>query len=186
MSLYNMLCGVNPATPIILSLLKLTEADFARFRDICIAADGKTITVYTRLGGGNRQHYQQVLDRLKAHPLYVRDYDDDFDNTFANVEFKAPGDEQAAVLAKLAALPQVGSEHPSAKMKRILEQMKEHKPGDVMSPEVANALRVGEALISQVAGLPPGHRGEVSNEHGGVVLVSGGTGHVNIKSKDTK
>jgi hypothetical protein len=64
-----------------------------RFRDIYFEnEEGKEpkIIVYTRNGGGNREWYQYVFELLSNHPLYIQDYDDDFDSTYAYIEFKAP------------------------------------------------------------------------------------------------
>jgi hypothetical protein len=132
MSLYNMLFGQNPATPILVAALNLDngspdnwekrfeeicdswgEPDIhsekgqalmkeakeigyyptGRFRDIYYqheeGSDPK-IVLYTRNGGGNRDWYQYVFELLENHPLYLNDYDDDFDCTYAYIEFKAP------------------------------------------------------------------------------------------------
>lgn len=62
-----------------------------RFRDIYFEnEDEPKIILYTRNGGGNRDSYQYVFELLSQHPLYIRDYDDDFDTTYAYIEFKAP------------------------------------------------------------------------------------------------
>lgn len=132
MSLYNMLFGQNPATPILMAALNLdnkapenweerfnelsddwgeldiySEAGQAlmkeakeigyyptgRFRDIYYqheeGSDPKII-LYTRNGGGNREYYQYVFELLENHPLHITDYDDDFDCTYAYIEFEAP------------------------------------------------------------------------------------------------
>jgi len=63
-----------------------------RFRDIFYQKDedGQTkIVLYTRNGGGNREAYGYVFDLLSEHPLYIQDYDDDFDSTYAYIEFKS-------------------------------------------------------------------------------------------------
>jgi hypothetical protein len=132
MSLYNMLFGQNPASPILIASLNLDnqapegweekyqeicdswgEPDIhsekgqalmkeckelgyyptGRFRDIYFEyEEGKEpkIVLYTRNGGGNRDWYQYVFELLSNHPLYIQDYDDDFDSTYAYIEFKAP------------------------------------------------------------------------------------------------
>jgi len=132
MSLYNMLFGQNPATPILIAALGLDSnqpldwenkfnrasdkwGEFdpyceagkslmdeaidskyyptGRFRDIYFEnQDGSTpkIILYTRNGGGNRDYYSWVFELLEKHPLYIQDYDDDFDYTYAYIEFKAP------------------------------------------------------------------------------------------------
>ena len=132
MSLYNMLFGKNPATPILTAALGLDgkepegffkkleafddgwgeydlgsaearailqeakDAGFfptGRFRDIFFERDesGKaSIILYTRNGGGNRPAYEWVFELLSAHPLYLGDWDDDFDSTYAYIKFSAP------------------------------------------------------------------------------------------------
>jgi hypothetical protein len=93
MSLYNALFGRNPMSHVLLATLGLDEGSVGRFRDCHLSRgeDGKTrIVVFTRNGGGNREDYQGVTDELQAHPNYLRDYDDDFDCTYASYEFSVP------------------------------------------------------------------------------------------------
>ena len=105
MSLYNMLHGVSEQAPILLAFLDLTEAKVGRFRDAYLSEDGTKIIVYTRNGGGNRAHKMQseseegencnctgciITYQLPKHPNYIRDYDDDYDCTYAYVEFTVP------------------------------------------------------------------------------------------------
>ena len=111
MSLYNMLFGMNEIAPALLFILDLNQPDkiwdSGRFRDIYLNEDGTSIILYTRNGGGNRRHwdlshskYKEGPDcpcpgciityKLKKHPNYIRDYDDDFDSTYAYVEFGVP------------------------------------------------------------------------------------------------
>jgi hypothetical protein len=64
-----------------------------RFRDIYFEhEEGKEpkIVLYTRNGGGNRDWYEYVFELLSNHPLYIQNYDDDFDCTYAYIEFSAP------------------------------------------------------------------------------------------------
>lgn len=62
-----------------------------RFRDIYFENEGEPkIILYTRNGGGNREWYEYVFELLSSHPMYICDYDDDFDCTYAYIEFKAP------------------------------------------------------------------------------------------------
>jgi len=104
MSLYNILHGVNELAPILLAMLRLTPTEAGRFRDAYLNEDGTKIVVYTRNGGGNREHYDDECEagencnctgciityQLPKHPNYIRDYDDDFDRTYAYVEFSVP------------------------------------------------------------------------------------------------
>ena len=93
MSLYNALFGMNPAAGYLLGSLDKTKDDFGRFRDAYFEKNedgtGKII-VYTRCGGGNREDYEDVYDEMQDHPLYIKDYDDDFDCTYSYFEFNAP------------------------------------------------------------------------------------------------
>lgn len=83
-----------------------------RFRDIYLSDDGTKILLYTRNGGGNRECWDAegcpvypeedipqnhnpsclvyVNWKLTQHPNYIKDYDDDFDSTYAYFEFKVP------------------------------------------------------------------------------------------------
>jgi hypothetical protein len=91
MSMYNMLFGTNPIAPVLKQVLRLDVEggyDTGRFRDIYIEND--KIILYTRNGGGNRECYQDIIDLLAEHPNYITDYDDDFDCTYAYIEFSIP------------------------------------------------------------------------------------------------
>ena len=89
MSLYNALHGFNPGAAFVLQLLGKTSTDFARFRDAFVGADGN-LYVFTRLGGNNRESYESEIAELQTDPLYVRDFDDDFDSTYATFVFRVP------------------------------------------------------------------------------------------------
>lgn len=100
MSLYNMLFGQNEKADVILATLGLTKADVGRYRDVYL--NNGEIVVHTRNGGGNREYYQDVFDELSDHPCYLRDDDDDFDCTYANIYFSYP-EEYAAELRAIEA-----------------------------------------------------------------------------------
>ena len=105
MSLYNMVFGRSASAPVVLALLERSQDDFGRYRDAWIEkndAGELRLAVYTRNGGGNREDYQDVFDALSAHPLWLRDDDDDFDCTYATIYFRAPEDAVERV-KKLAA-----------------------------------------------------------------------------------
>jgi len=108
--LYNMINGVNPATFFILPMLGKHPDQYPRFRD-CFLGElsnskdldeigipikinditKKVISVYMRIGGGdNRNTYSKEIDELRAMPTYIKDYDDDFDNTYATFQFGFP------------------------------------------------------------------------------------------------
>lgn len=108
MSLYNMINGVNPATFFFLPMLGKHPDQYPRFRDCFIGtlenseetdqfglpkkktSDEDLISVYTRVGGGNREDYVDEIQELQNMPEYVRDFDDDFDSTFATFIFSVP------------------------------------------------------------------------------------------------
>lgn len=88
--MFNALFSENEYSDELLSFLSLTKEDVGRFRDCYLSKDGKAIIIYTRNGGGNREDYAYVFDNLSKHPNYIKDYDDDFDNTYASIEFSIP------------------------------------------------------------------------------------------------
>lgn len=88
MSLYNMIHGYASMAPILLKILDVNPEDIGRFRD-CYKL-GDKIVIYTRMGGGNREDYENEIDSLRAHSLYEYDEDDDFDCTYAAFYFSIP------------------------------------------------------------------------------------------------
>lgn len=103
MSMYGLVFGRNPIAPIILEALALPESAVGRFRDAFVS-NGE-FAIYTRNGGGNREHFSDdgteegedcfctgciITYHLPKHPNYLRDKDDDFDSTYATVYFSIP------------------------------------------------------------------------------------------------
>ena len=87
MSLYNAICGFNPACFLILPMLGRHDKEYPRFRD-CFVEDGK-IAIFTRVGGGNRGcGYGE--EELYKDPNFVSTYDDEFDSTYATYLFNVP------------------------------------------------------------------------------------------------
>lgn len=142
MSMYNLVHGTNPAADWLLALLDLTREDVGRFRDAWVnkTEAGYEIAVYTRNGGGNRGCWRDdtpegptcdcpgcIMEyRLTAHPLYLRDADDNFDCTYATIFFRAP-DEAKALLSGLEE-----NRDPDAEWLRVLDALKEGKRPDVV------------------------------------------------------
>lgn len=103
MGMYNLLHGENEDSDLLLQALGLGRGDFARYRDVWVSEDS-LIAVYTRLGGGNSEcecddpdtHdggegcYVPTIERLRQHPRYRRDRDDDFDCTYKTFFFEPP------------------------------------------------------------------------------------------------
>ena len=87
-----------------MEILKLDEIyPIGRYRDIYLNEDGTQIILYTRNGGGNRDHYNDTDEgedcectgcimtyQIPEHPQYIKDYDDDCDCTYAYVVYSIP------------------------------------------------------------------------------------------------
>lgn len=114
MSMYNMVHGANPALGLVLALLNKPPSYFGRLRDAWVEGqeDGSCVlAVYTRNGGGNREHYSDTAEegpdcdctgciasyRLPADPLYISDSDDGYDCTYATFRFRVPEDAEARI-----------------------------------------------------------------------------------------
>ena len=83
-----MMNGVNPATFFILPMLGEKHPDnYPRFRDCFV--DNNEINIYTRVGGGNR-NCEFGEEELQEHPNFLRDFDDDYDCTYATYVFSIP------------------------------------------------------------------------------------------------
>lgn len=151
MSLYNILHGTNRIAPVLLAVLGIDqnggEYQSGRFRDIYLNADGTQITLYTRNGGGNREEYQEVFDKLATHPCYVRDYDDDFDCTYAYVDFTIP--EQCVALCKGFAT----GEDPKTiheKFTATIDEMKAMTPDEIKGdPRFAPIAKVLDQIVTR-------------------------------------
>lgn len=90
MSLYNMLFGTNEETPVLLGMIGCNMEYYTRFRDVDLIENATKIRVLTRLGGGNRNDYKETWEKIRKHELYLKDYDDSFDETYAYIEYKIP------------------------------------------------------------------------------------------------
>lgn len=117
--MYNMLFGENELADDLLKMLNLTKEDCGRYRDCYLDEKGEKIIVYTRNGGGNREYYEEVFDKLSSHTNYLCDYDDDFDCTYASIEFSVPDKfiELTKEFVKKSADTTTGSE----KFKKLLD-----------------------------------------------------------------
>jgi hypothetical protein len=112
MNLYNALFGHTGLGPAVLAALNLKPGDVGRYRDAWVEKDSNgdvRLAVYTRNGGGNREHYDDAKDpgadcdctgctikyRMPKHPLYLYDTDDDFDSTYATAYYRVPDEYRA-------------------------------------------------------------------------------------------
>lgn len=109
MSLFNLMNGYNPSSPLYLAALKLDPNTVPRFRDTRLARvrNRHYIVILTRAGGKNRQDYQGAIDKLCEHPLYARNQDCTHDNTYADFYFKPP----EVLHPLIEALAEIGRDH---------------------------------------------------------------------------
>lgn len=147
MSMYNALFGMNPFAKVLLAVLDIDQPEgkyeSGRFRDIYLSNDGLEITLYTRNGGGNREAYQHIFDRLSEHPLFIEDHDDDYDCTYAYITFKTPKDflPQAKMMIDTQDNRSIGD-----KFQRLCSDLKEGK----RSGTTERALKVGNEIIGKI------------------------------------
>lgn len=130
MSLYSELFGKNKFSGDLLAMVGLKEDDIPRFRD-CYLKDSITLVVHTRTGGGNREAYEAQNDLLAENANYIFDWDDDFDPTYANFEYRVPEAFQKITATLLSS--EGTSKPPSQRWKDLFQAMKTNKKDD---PEV--------------------------------------------------
>lgn len=140
MSLYNAIFGENKSADQLLAMLGLTKASVGRYRD-CYLDDKGQIVVYTRNGGGNRDDYAEETAELQAHPLYLDDYDDDFDCTYAYYRFRVPEEQRKKAEAILT---EQGPRDPCQEFDTLVDNLKTRK----VTPETTRALQVRQSIFS--------------------------------------
>ena len=140
MSMYNLLHGTNKLAAFLLKVLELDQSggkwNTGRFRDIYLNKDGTKIILLTRNGGGNREGY--FPDNIVNHPNYITDYDDDFDCTYAYIEFSVP-EQFKELVAKLSS----GKDPLTLKEKfdNIMAEMKKMTPEQMKQDERFKPIR---------------------------------------------
>ncbi len=90
------LLGLNP-----------DAAGHIRARDCWIERDtdgALRLRLYTRMGGGNRDDYAEMIEVLRRLPEYDADADEDFDSTYASFYFRVP-EHMCSVLEPFAVAP---------------------------------------------------------------------------------
>ncbi len=149
MSLYNTLFGKNDETPVLLGMLGVNMEYFDRFRDVDLIDNGTKIRVFTRLGGGNREGYEETWNKIQSHELYIRDYDDDFDCTYAYIEYNIPENFKETAKKMFKGEPVSFSD----RFKKELEEM--NKPGteayekaEKIAQQIINGFENGNHIIN--------------------------------------
>lgn len=148
MSMYNMIHGVNPMAGLLLTALGLEPRQIPRLRD-CYW-NGEHICIYTRTGGGNREHYDEPNDdnvegpwnsSLRAVSGFSHDSDDDFDSTYATFYFTpAPALKEA-----LTHVPAADAT-PEQKWQSFFERL--HSGAD--DPQVARVTEAMKPIIEKL------------------------------------
>jgi hypothetical protein len=106
--LYNVIFGLCPLAPQLMSILDLVNFEHnkftaPRFRDAYpVLEEGEwVIHVLTRVGGDSRDEYQGGIRQLQSHELFKRDYDESYDKSYATFVFSTPDDMQVEMKKKL-------------------------------------------------------------------------------------
>lgn len=145
MSLYNMLFGTNEEAPVLLGMLSVNKEYFSRFRDVELIEAGTKIRVFTRLGGGNREEHRENWEKIRKHEMYIKDYDDEFDTTYAYIEFSIP--EQYKETAK-----KMFKEEPVSFQKKFEKELRE-----MQIPGTKAYDKMGEVAKQIVDGMEQGN-----------------------------
>jgi hypothetical protein len=92
-NLYNIVFGENENAELFKRWLDLKSFRVGRYRDIWLDMTAKNkgrIILLTRNGGGNREYQKDAIESLRGHALYIKDYDEEYDPTYAIFEFSIP------------------------------------------------------------------------------------------------
>jgi hypothetical protein len=156
--MYNVVFGVNPATPVILMALGITRENFAfqlgRFRDAFVHRD--EIVVYTRNGGNNRDCFERapradcpcsgcaMRFRVPMHADYLRDKDDTFDSTYASIWYRINPGLPPDLIDLLKGISRPEEWDPDARWRRALDELKHMTPAQskVAAEKLDQNLRV--------------------------------------------
>jgi hypothetical protein len=92
--LYNLIAGRHPAAPVLLTALGFKDDGavslIPRMRDVYLYPE--EIRILTRTGGGNRDEYAVDNDWLRSLTGFLRDWDDEYDSTYAWWAYSWPDD----------------------------------------------------------------------------------------------
>lgn len=152
MSLYNMTCGNNPLFGLYARILETVAPlpSIPRFRDMYTREcdGGVQIVIYTRTGGGNRDDYEDENGAMAAHPLFVCDFDDEYDPTFAHFVYSVPEKYEQSLLRVHRAgegIPKLST--PADKFQRALDGIRgESKNATVTDEQTSELAAALEAI----------------------------------------
>jgi len=147
--MYEMVCDINPDAGRVLNLIGLDPTfliEECRLRDVYLSKDKTKVVIFTRIGGGNRESYSASIKRLKNFKGYIRDYDDDFDNTYASFEYQIPSNKLIEVVAFLSSSDTTtGGEKLKQSLKKLEknpdEFLKEHPRFKAMMDDITKMFK---------------------------------------------
>lgn len=148
MSLYSQLFDENSSADIYLSMLELRRDMFGRYRDIFLNNDGTEAIVYTRVGGDNRSDWMDHIDVIRGHKYYIKDYDDDYDSTYAYFVFRIP--EKFHHITK----PMATGNDPLTIKEKFDKEMKEME--DPNSEAYKRAMKIAKQIQEGIESMPDG------------------------------
>jgi hypothetical protein len=151
MSLYNQLFKTNDLCPIFLQVIGLEFDKIPRFRDIRLVKnkDELVMEVFTRTGGGNREHYLEGNKYLQDKSNYLYDLDDDYDSTYAYFYFSILKEFKESIEKLYESSPEdpnVHSESPMNKFNNLLKDLEANKETE----GTKRALDLGKKLFSEI------------------------------------
>lgn len=148
MSIYYALHGIDQLAPLLLRVLDL-GFDLPRFRDIHLSGDGKTIMLLTRTGGLNRSEYRDFHRRIRRHPNFLSDLDDDWDESYATIRFSVP-----EFAMPFMAIEATGKEPLTLRQKTelALDELGKMSPEELLDPQV-NPLADVAKKLSELLGI---------------------------------
>lgn len=147
MALYTQLFGENEDAAALLGFAGLTREMFPRYRDVFLADEGRTVIVYTRIGGSNRSAYKKEIKEIKKHSQYKDNCDDKHDETYAYFKFN--------VLPKyLETAKTIFKEEPLPVFQMFERHMERAK--DPNSEEYKKDQEIAEQIMRAITGQPNG------------------------------
>ncbi len=146
---YNLIAGNHPAQLVLLSALGATDEGkislIPRLRDVYLFPE--EIRILTRTGGGNREEYEESNEWLRSFDTFLRDWDDEYDDTYAWWAYSWPDAWRPQLQHMLETIQEEAPELLPASLRPVfetaIERLKEkgserqdHRPADDDDREV--------------------------------------------------